>query len=215
MIEKTQIVQKAEELFLRYGIKSVSMDDIARELGISKKTLYQSVDNKTELIEEIFSCRVEEEKEAMLQIHQSSTDAVEEILKIANFILHKLRQLSPAMMYDLQKYYHSVWKQMEALHHRYVYQLIRSNLELGIRQGVFRQTINPDIIAKLFVGKISLAADNDLFPIGEYRLEDLFRQHIIYHLFGVASPRGLALLEKYQQERPGIWQTGVKNESID
>lgn len=197
MDNKQQIIEKAEELFLRYGIKSVSMDDIARQLGISKKTLYESVHNKAQLIEWIFERKIKEEKDMMAYYRDHAEDAIDEILKITGFILRTLRKLSPTTVYDLQKYYRSTWKMMEALHHQHYYELIKDNLTRGIGQGVYRPDVDPDIIAKLYVGSSSLVTDEDWFPIQEYRIDELFLQHMAYHLHGIVSPKGLKLLDQY------------------
>lgn len=198
---KQQIITKARALFMRYGIKSVTMDDIARDLGISKKTLYQYVDNKTDLIEQIFLQKIEDEKQAMADILLEATDAIDEILKIARFVIRELRMLSPTTVYDLQKYYRNTWKEMEALHQRFVYTLIRENMERGMKQGIYRQEMNPDIVAKLYVGKTTLVVDEVLFPIGQYNMELLFKEYILYHIHGIASPKGLQLLEDHLSQR--------------
>ncbi len=195
---KQQVLDKSKSLFMRYGIKSVTMDDIAREMGISKKTLYQVVENKSDLIEQIFQCHIEEEKKDIDHICQEAGDAVEEMLRIADYVLRKLREMPPAAVYDLRKYYRGTWKQVEALHQRYIYQLIRDNLERGMAQGVYRGTLNPDIIAKLYVGKASLVTDEETFPLSDYNIAELFQQYIDYHIHGIASPRGLKLLEAHQ-----------------
>lgn len=206
MDPKQQVISKAAELFMRYGIKSVTMDDIARHLGISKKTLYEHVANKSELIEQIFEQKIREEKEMMAFFRDNSADAIEEILNISQFVLKTLRHLSPTAVYDLQKYYRSTWKMMESLHCNHLYDLIRDNLVRGIAQGVYRDGVNPDIIAKVYVGSSTFVTDEDWFPIRDYRMEDLFIQHMTYHLHGIASPKGLVLLEKHM---PAIL---VKNE---
>jgi AcrR family transcriptional regulator len=196
---KQQIIGQAHTLFMRYGIKSVTMDDIARELGISKKTLYQYVDNKADLIQQIFLTKIEQEKKDMAIIREESVDAIEEIMKIARYVIRELRQLSPTTVYDLQKYYLSTWKAMEALHQRHVYSLIRENIDRGMAQGLYRQDINPDIIAKLYVAKTSLVADEELFPLGQYNIEELFKEYILYHMHGIAAPKGLQLLKAYME----------------
>lgn len=195
---KQHILNKSFELFMRYGIKSVTMDDIARELGMSKKTLYQYVDNKTDLIEQIFHQHIEEEKKVIERIRSSAADAIDEILKIARYVVEQLRDLSPTTVYDLQKYYQNTWKQMDALHQRHVYTIIKENLERGIRQGVYRSNLSPDIIAKLYVGKTSLVADEEMFPVREYDIKVLYWEYINYHIHGVASSEGQHLLEKYK-----------------
>ena len=197
---KQQILTKTAALFMRYGLKSITMDDIARELGISKKTLYQYVDNKTDLIEQIFRQRFDMEKVIMQQIQEQSLDAIDEILKIARYVIEELRQISPTTLYDLQKYYRSTWKLMEATHQEHIYNLIRGNLIRGMKDGNYRTNINPDIIAKLYVGKTSLVVDEDLFPVSEYNSGDLFTEYIYYHIHGVASPSGLQLLEQHLEK---------------
>lgn len=194
---KQRIIHKTAELFMRYGIKSITMDDISRELGISKKTLYQYVDNKTDLIEQIFQAKIEQEKTLMAQIRDEAVDAVDEILKIAKYVIEEIHQLSPTTMYDLQKYYRSTWKAMEALHQQHIYTIIRENIIWGMEDGYYREEMNPDIIAKLYVGNSSIVCDEEIFPIRDYQMEVLFKEYISYHMHGIASPKGLALMEQY------------------
>lgn len=182
---------------MRYGIKSITMDDLSRELGISKKTLYQYIDNKNDLINELFKCRLDEEKVMMEGFQKAATDAIDEILQLARYIIRKLRQLSPTVVYDLQKYYRTTWKEMEALHQKHVYQMIKDNLERGMEQGIYRSEINPDIVAKLYVGKTSLVADEDLFPLRDYDISELFREYMLYHIHGIANEKGKKLLSQH------------------
>ena len=197
MESRQNILAKIENMFFRYGIKSVTMDDISRHLGISKKTLYQFVENKKDLIQQVFQKVIVEEKQAMRQIVTESKDAIEEIVAIAEYVTQQLRQVSPQTLYDLQKYYRKSWQMMEALHSQHTLGIIKANINRGISEGVYRQDINADIIAKLYVGKNSLLVDEDLFPLKEYSTEQLFLQHIRYHIYGIASKDGLKLLEKY------------------
>lgn len=203
MDTKHQILTKAESLFMRYGIKSVTMDDLAREMGMSKKTLYQYVSNKADLIENIFQHKIEEEQKMMAQYKAESTDAIDEILKIARHVIRELRQFSPSVMYDLQKYYRGTYRQMEAFHTRHIIKMIRENIERGMKEGVYRSNLSPDILSKLYVAKSSLVADQELFPLQQYNIEQLFKEHIIYHIYGVASPKGLKIFEEYLQDKQG------------
>lgn len=200
---RQQILIEAADLFMRYGLKSVSMDDIARKLGISKKTIYQYVENKTELIEQIFSLKFEEDTREMQTIRNNSKDAIEEILKVASQVIHYLRTISPTTVYDLQKYYGSVWRQFETQHKMYFFNLMRENLARGIKQGLYRSDLDADIIAKLCVGKTSLLVDEDIFPMQQFKPEDLYREHMIYHIHGIATPKGRAILERHLQDELG------------
>ena len=197
--KQQQVIFKSEELFMKYGLKSVTMDDIARHLGVSKKTLYQYFDNKKDLIQQIFNCRIDFEKDMMDTIREESADAVEEMLKVARYSIRMLRKVSPAAMYDLKKYYHHIWHSVESLHQQYFFEILRENIERGIKQGVYRPDVNADIISKLYVGKISQVVNDELFPIGEYDRADLFKEFFNYHMHGIASPTGLELLEQHYQ----------------
>lgn len=173
------------------------MDDIAREMGISKKTLYQVVDNKEDLIRQVVEQHSEEERAAMANIKSRATDAIDEILGMAKYVTALLRDLSPTTVYDLQKYYRKIWDQMQELHQKDVYDLIKSNLVWGIEQGLYRKELDPDIIAKLYVGKTMLVVDEELFPVKKYDVKVLFEQYINYHIQGIASDKGRKLLEKH------------------
>lgn len=202
---KQDIIKTSFELFIRYGIKSVTMDDIAREMGISKKTLYQYVHNKADLIEQIFQAYITEEKCMTEEILSTSSDALEEMLRIGRFVVEKLRSLSPSTVYDLRKYYGAIWKKMELQMKQHVHGVISDNLERGIRQGIYRPELDPDIIARLYVGKSILVADDEVFEVGDYDLATLQQEYIRYHIHGIASEKGRQLLAKHlaaeQQEK--------------
>lgn len=195
--QKQQILQQAEALFLRYGVKSVTMDDLARELGISKKTLYQYVDNKADLISQIVFNHVQDETRCINAIVNEGENAVVEMLEIAKYAAQQLDHITPTVVYDLRKYYRASWELVETLHKQHVYSVIRGNIEKGIHQGVYRDNIDSDIIAKIYVAMTFLMVEEDVFPQKEYQKERLFHMFIQYHLKGIASPKGQKLLEKY------------------
>ena len=198
---KQQILFKTLEMFMRYGIKSITMDDISRKLGISKKTLYRFVDNKGDLINKIFEIEMANEKETVTKITTESKDAIDEILGIAKYVTQQLREYSPTIMYDLQKYYRESWQKIEAYHTEYVYGVLKANLERGIKEGLYRNDLNPDIVAKLYVGKTLIVVDEEVFPLKEYNREKLYKEYITYHIHGVASPKGLEVLKLHQRLR--------------
>ena len=194
---QAKIIEKAEELFLRYGLKSVSMDDIARKLGISKKTLYQYVDNKADLISKIIMAHVEEEKAMMEEAKKNSSDAIEEMLRVARYIVQQLRKFSPALLYDLQKYYDNIWQLLQRLHLEHAYQHIKENIERGQRQSVYRQDVDAEIIAKIYVNSTLSLVDEEAFPLKKYNKEKLFIEFIKYHILGITSAKGTILYKKH------------------
>ena len=192
-----KILNEVDQLFMRYGIKSMTMDSISKELGISKKTLYQFVDNKTDLIEQVIRWHMEAELLALTEIRENAKDAIDEILGIAQYGVQQLRELNPTAIYDLQQHYKKVWNLLESLHMQHVYAFIKGNLEKGIEEGLYRNDFNPDIVAKLYGGKTLLVVNEDVFPLKDYNKEKLFEEYIQYHIHGVASAKGLKRLEKY------------------
>jgi AcrR family transcriptional regulator len=200
--ETNRVLSGAEGLFMRYGIKSVTMDDVARELGVSKKTLYLHVDNKADLIRKIIVAHISAEKAAMAEIVKSSDDAIDEMMKVARYMLRLLRQISPNLIYDLRKYHSDSWTLLESLHKGYMYDLIRGNLERGVSQGLYRADLDPDIIARLYVGKTRVVVDEDIFPLDTYKREHLYAISMEYHIRGVASSRGLERLTSWKEINP-------------
>ncbi len=199
METKQRILNTAESLFMRYGLKSVTMDDVSRELGISKKTLYQFVENKKDLINAVIAATIQSEKEVMDQIQAESTNAIDEMLRIARHVTQKLREFHPGAVYDLQKYYREAWDLMNAFHEHYIFSTIKGNIERGQTEGLYRSDANSEIIARLYVGKTFDLVDESNFPLARYNRQKLFQEYILYHLRGIASTKGLKLLEKHCQ----------------
>jgi len=194
-----QYIKKATDSFLRYGFKSVTMSDIARELGISKKTLYQFVDNKNDLIMRCVMMAMKEEQEFVLSIQKQQKNAIEEMLDIAIHVNQTLKKINPAALYDLQKYYSDAWQIIETYTHEFVFTCIMENLERGKKEGLYRQDIREDIIARLFIGKSQLLLNTILFPYPQYKTSELHSEHVMYHMRGVASNKGLKILEQHIQ----------------
>lgn len=191
---KQEILNTTRALFMRYGIKSVTMDDIARELGISKKTLYQSFENKLDLIEKTFEEHVKDEINLMEEVKNSARDSIDEILKIARYVIQMLRKTSPTVMYDLEKYYRRTWLEVKQLHSRHIYNYIVDNIHRGIAKGLYRSEINPKLIARIYVANTS--GQLEINPL-ETNLEEMVREYTIYHIHGIATPRGIERLNAY------------------
>lgn len=199
MVETQQkILLESEELFLKYGVRSISMDDIAGKLGMSKKTLYNVFENKKDLINNVILNYIRREKEATEQILSNSEDAIDEILNIARHVLKFLRQMKPTTMYDLQKYYPESWRLIESLHLSYIESTINTNLKKGMKQGLYRKNMSTSIISKLYVAKTQILNDEKIFPNRDYKREELFMEFIKYHLHGIVSQLGFEKLEKIE-----------------
>jgi hypothetical protein len=196
-----EIIEKISELFMRYGIKSVSMDDVSRQLGMSKKTLYKLVGSKEDLVSKVIQQHLIAEKNDIDEICGHSKNAIHEMLTIGRHVSKMLRQTNPSTVYDLQKYYGKCWTEFESLHQEHVYGVIKNNISNGMKEGIYRGNIDPDIVAKFYVGKSFVLVDERIFPTAKYNKEELFLEFITYHIHGIASQKGLELLEKHLLEK--------------
>lgn len=196
-----KILNLAKAKFMRYGIRSVSMDDIARDLGMSKKTLYEHFRTKQGLVETISLEFIEMDKKAITEIHDGSDNALDEIVQVARYVIQTLRKVPEITLYDMKKYYHGCWSHFDRFHKEFIYNIIHANIERGKEEGLYRKDADAEILAHLYVGKSMLITDQDVFPMNEYPKPDLFRQLILYHIHGLASDRGLNRLETYLKKQ--------------
>lgn len=199
-MEEKDLLPKVYELFLRYGIKSLTMDDISRSLSISKKTLYKFVSDKADLVSKAMEFTCEMDRSCTTSILQNFDNAIEELVEITKFVSKMFRQMHPSVHYDLQKYYPEAWQKMENLKTNYHYKVIRKNLELGIEQELYRKNINTHIIARLYIEKMDIVFNSEAFPTTEYRFDEIFVEHMRYHIHGIASDKGRTYLKQLMQK---------------
>lgn len=195
---KEKIIKIATDLFLRYGIKSVSMDDIAKKVGISKKTLYQSVEDKSSLIKDVLSYFLTNEMTSIVQMfNDSSCDAMTKMLTIHQRDRNVIGKMKATVLYDLKKYYRECWDFLNENYFEELRTFIVRNLKEGIEQGVFRETINPELVSKIHINNINVLNQEEMFPVNQYSKTELLDELIYYHLFGVASQKGHQIIIKF------------------
>ena len=195
-----RIKQKAHSLFMQYGLRSVSMDDIATSLGMSKKTIYQYYADKDELIEAVINEQVQQSRGLCERDQQASDNAVHEIFLAMDMIMEMLGTMNPSLVFDMQKYHPKAFQKFQQHKNEYLYNVIRNNLERGIREGLYREDINLDILARFRVESIIIPFNPDFHSKLKYSLAKLEKELIIHFLYGLASLKGYKLILKYQQE---------------
>jgi AcrR family transcriptional regulator len=196
MEKKKQNLNEAEQLFKKYGFKSITMDDVSRHLGISKKTLYQYVENKADLIEKIMHNHNANEMELIAQIQENSTDAIDELFNIAVMARQQLKELSPAAIFDLKKYYKPIFDMLISMHQEYIYNCIKNNLDRGIKNGLYRDDLNVDIIARLYMAQTLGLIDDSYFPSDKYKKERVYSEFIRYHFNAITTKKGATILNR-------------------
>jgi AcrR family transcriptional regulator len=189
-----KVLSTAELLFMKYGVKSVTMDDLAKELGMSKKTIYTVAKNKEELVVKTLSAYLNEEMSRCCAYSEESFNAIEELLSIAKHIIEQMHNMNPVVLYDLKKYYPKAYKLMEDYRFSFIYETMLNNLKRGVKQGLYRKDINADVIAKFYVARADVIFETKLFPPSQYNWIDVYREGLIYHIRGIASEKGIDYL---------------------
>ncbi len=173
------------------------MDDIARELGMSKKTLYQFFENKNDMLIQIMHLESERDEKVISFVLAHSENAVDELMGFAKHGIEEFAKVksSPTIMYDLQKYYRDIWIQFETGINERMYEGTKNNIERGKKEGLYRMEIDANVIAKLYVRQMMSIIDEDVFPSKNYDKIGLFMQYLVYHIYGIATPKGIALFD--------------------
>jgi len=173
------------------------MDDIARLLGISKKTIYNLVTNKKGLVHAVVSAYISNEEKITTEIAANASSAIEEVISIARHVQGTLKSMKPSLTYDLKKYHPNTWQLIEKDHFNFVEVHIRQNLLRGIKEGFYNKNIRTDIIPKLFVNILKMVTEIDLSEEKKLTQSDIYESAILYHLNGIVSEKGRKQLHTY------------------
>jgi AcrR family transcriptional regulator len=195
-----QIAEKIGKLFRKYGIKSITMDDIAHELGISKKTLYNIVRDKAELVEVVILQGFNIFKSRILQVMDEKSDAVLQLIKLNNKVTEHLKDFSTSIEFDLRKYYSELHDKLKTSYLDFMKDCISRNIELGKTTGLYRSEIDASIITKLHVARIEFAPHTEVFTLEEYTSPGFAREVCLAQLKSLVSEKGQEFLEKYKNE---------------
>jgi DNA-binding XRE family transcriptional regulator len=194
--ELKNILLKVRELYMKYGIKSITMDDVARELGISKKTLYQYVTDKDDLVGKFVDNEISMRQEEICKCFRIGYNAIEELFEISIFMNKLMRNQNSATEYDLKKYYPVHFEKTIKARREGIFNYILVNLKKGINEGLYRKEMNQEVIAKLYLWRSENTHFDELFTIEEFTSIKLFVELINYHVRGIATEKGIMILEK-------------------
>jgi AcrR family transcriptional regulator len=201
---KERILIKAEELFMQYGIRSVSMDDIANNLGMSKKTLYQYFADKDELVDAVVEGHISEIQSDCIGCRKDAKDAIHEIFITMERIMEEFNNMNPMLLYDLEKFHFRAYQRFKDHKDKFLLQVIRNNIEWGIKDELYRPDVNVDVMSKFRIESVMTPFNVTVFPPGKYNLaktSELILEHFIY---GLATIKGHKLIQKYNEQRQKI-----------
>ncbi len=195
---KEKIATAAFELFCQKGVKSVSMDDIALHLSMSKKTIYKWFENKDEVVyASVLKYLTSVEQEG--QCHASRAgNAIEELFNVMEMTRRIFGSIHPSIFYDLQKYHPNSWKLWQTHKNKYILDQIKLNLHRGIREGLYRKDLDVEIIARLRLAQIEIPFDAQLFPMHQFDIKRVQMANLEVYMLGLATLKGHKLINEYK-----------------
>lgn len=206
---RNRILRGAEELFMKYGVRSVSMDDVARHLSVSKKTIYQYFADKDELITSVSRSHMQRDKVEFEKLHAEAENAIDELVKISEAMARDFKNMNPALLYDLQKFHPNAWNVWLDYKNDYIRQSVVRNLKQGIGEGYFRSDINTEVLAILRINTVELGFSEQLFPPAKFDLVDVQLQVFEHFILGLLTDKGRKLYEKYKNRQPQTTETPI------
>lgn len=201
MEAKERILVKSNELFNRYGIRSVSMDDIAAQLGMSKKTLYQYYTDKDELVNSVFDGILSQNKTQCIECTKKGENAIHEVFLSFDMVEEMLKTMNPSVLFDMQKYHPSAFRKFDEFRSGFLLKILKVNLERGIKEELYREDIDIDVVARYRLHSIVLSFNSDVFPNNKTNLVHIEHQLMEVFLWGIATTKGQKLIQKYKHQR--------------
>lgn len=196
---KEHIITQADILFCQYGIKSVTMDDIAKHLGMSKKTIYQHYTHKNALVVELMRDKMENQVCVMDDCISNSKDAVHEVFFAVTEMQHLLSKMNPMLFYDLQKYHPEAWQHYVIFREKKLFGVIYNNLKRGISEGNYRKEINAEILSWMRIGQIDTVFSQTAYPVNQFNIISIMTEITEHFLYGICTPQGHKLINAYKQ----------------
>lgn len=191
---REKILLTATDLFLSLGFKSVTMDDIANNIGISKKTIYQHFENKTKLVEAATFHLFDTICDGIDMICDASANPIQELYDIKMFVMNHLKNEKTSPQYQLKKYYPMIYDVLHRKQFDKMHESVRESLEKGISTGLFRSSIDVDFIARMYFNGMTGIKDENIFPSKQFGMEYLMESYLEYHLRAIVTPEGFDIL---------------------
>ena len=195
-----KILQKATDLFMHYGIRSVTMDEIAVQLGVSKKTIYQFYADKNELVDAVLINILDDNQENCCQYKVDAGNAIEEVLLATEMVKEMFENMNPSLLYDLEKHHAASYEKFSQFKYKFLREVINDNLKRGITEGLYRPGLDVDILTMIRIETMMLPFSRSIAKNG-FSFVQVHQQLTEIFLFGIASPKGYKLIEQYKQEQ--------------
>lgn len=195
--ELRAILERVKTLFAKYGIKSMTMDDVARELGMSKKTLYQHIKTKDDLVWKVIGLMDEEYEKIFKEIKSKEPDAIQSLIWVNRLVYRMIKEYNPSFEYDLKKYHPEIFHYVRKQSLEKMYNTVVENIRQGKSEGLYRDNVDEILIAKLYASRVNSLMESDLITPEEKMNPEFKNQIMEYHIRGIANDKGIIKFEEY------------------
>lgn len=194
-----RILLKGDELFRKFGIRSITMDDIAKQLGVSKKTIYQHFPDKDELVIAMTKLNISRHfNEVEKCCGPASINAIAEMFAVNNSVGDMIRSFNPIMFYDLQKYHPKAWLAFREFRNLYVRTKIVENMHRGIEEGLYRSDVDIEILSRMRLEQVDMTFNYDIYPPTEFQFHKVMEELTFHFLYGLVNQTGFELIMQYK-----------------
>lgn len=196
-----RILLKSGELFRRFGIRAVTLDEIAQNLGISKKTIYQFFDDKDALVDAVMMAEFESNYQECMNCASNSKNAIDEIFNLMHNMEEDFRNLNPIVIFDMKKFHFKTFEKFQTHMHQNLVQMVAANLNRGIEEGYYRPELDIEIVSRFRMSSMWLLFDPEVFPPQKFQLSAVFKEVLELFLYGLVNAKGYKLIEKYKEPK--------------
>lgn len=197
---REQIMQKAATLFTQFSVRSITMDEIAGSMGISKKTLYTWFTDKNELVEMVYTTPLQQLEKDCTAIIQKATNAIHETFLVYHSVKPTITLMNDTLLHDLQKYHHAAFQRYAAFKKGFLFPLLLNNIKRGQSEQLYRPQIIPELIAGFQVCITGINTKQEINQQQIWPQATVNEQLILHYLHGLATTKGVRLIEKYVKE---------------
>jgi TetR/AcrR family transcriptional regulator, cholesterol catabolism regulator len=196
---KERILNKATEMYFKYGIRSVTMDDIAKELGISKKTIYLHFVDKDEIIYQLMKCEMVRDQCEWGELEKVSNNLLEKMQKTLELMRKSMEGINPALIFDIKRFHPRAWSLFQNHKSHFMFDMVTKDLNKGIEEGLFRSDINVELMAKYRIEQVEIGFNTDIFPSNKFSMADIQTTLMDHFIRGILTEKGSKIYNSYQQ----------------
>lgn len=212
MLEQVhQMLHRVRDLFFRYGIKSMTMDDIAQQLGMSKKTIYAHFPDKKSLLKALMSDFLNNHHREMVEAKAQSENAIDEMFRNAALGIQRMDRITPSFLFDLRKYHGDIWSQFEEFRATALYAGITANIHRGMDEGLFRRDLDVDVVAHMHMEHLNLIVDPGHFAELNKPMRTVMYTIMVTFTRGLATSDGMRVLDQLLETNPVFDNSNLTN----